>query len=244
MGVWQAWPVPSTQTDSPRATLSKRRAEVARMFDHVAHRYDLTNDVLSMGEDRRWRRRVVEAVDPRPGQMILDLAAGTGTSSQTFAERGSRVVAADLSLGMLAVGKQRQPQLDFVAGDALTLPFADDSFDAVTITFGLRNVEHTLTALAEMRRVTRPGGRLVVCEFSTPTWTPFRVVYSEYLMAALPRLARVVSSNPVAYEYLAESIQAWPNQPDLADLITEAGWLDVEWRNLTGGIVAVHRARA
>lgn len=214
------------------------------MFDHVAHRYDLTNDVLSMGEDRRWRRRVVEAVGPRPGQVILDLAAGTGTSSQTFAERGARVVAADLSLGMLAVGKQRQPHLDFVAGDALTLPFADDSFDAVTITFGLRNVEHTVTALAEMRRVTRPGGRLVVCEFSTPTWTPFRVVYSEYLMAALPRLARVVSSNPMAYEYLAESIQAWPDQPDLADLITEAGWLDVEWRNLTGGIVAVHRARA
>ena len=236
--------MPSTETLSPRASLAKRRADVAQMFDHVAHRYDLANDVLSLGEARRWRHRVVEAVDPRPGQRVLDLAAGTGTSSRTFAEQGARVVATDLSLGMLTVGKERQPDLDFVAGDALTLPFADDTFDAVTISFGLRNVEHTVTALREMRRVTRPGGRLVVCEFSTPTWTPFRVVYSEYLVAAIPRIARLVSSNPAAYVYLAESVQAWPDQARLADLVTEAGWHGVEWRNLTGGIVAVHRAYA
>jgi demethylmenaquinone methyltransferase/2-methoxy-6-polyprenyl-1,4-benzoquinol methylase len=214
------------------------------MFDRVAARYDLANDVLSLGQDRAWRKLVAEAVDSRPGQLILDLAAGTGTSSEPFALTGATVVPADLSLGMLQVGHQRKPDLSFVAADALALPFADGSFDAVTISFGLRNVEDTSAALAEMRRVTRPGGVLVVCEFSTPVWRPFRVVYHNYLVAAIPRLAALVSSNPVAYEYLAESIQAWPDQPTLAAAIAAAGWRDVEWRNVSGGVVALHRARS
>ncbi|SER16249.1 demethylmenaquinone methyltransferase [Microlunatus flavus] len=225
-----------------RATLAKRRADVATMFDHVAERYDLANDVLSLGQDRAWRRAVLEAVGARPGERVLDLAAGTGTSSEPFAAAGATVVPTDLSLGMLRVGKQRRPALSFVAADALQLPYADASFDAVTISFGLRNVEDTQAALAEMRRVTRPGGRLVVCEFSAPVWAPFRVVYTEYLMAALPRIARAVSSNPAAYVYLAESIRAWPDQVHLAERIGAAGWRDVAWRNLTGGVVALHRA--
>ena len=225
-----------------RATLAKRRADVAAMFDHVAARYDLANDVLSLGQDRAWRRAVLEAVAARPGERVLDLAAGTGTSSEPFADAGAVVVPTDLSLGMLAVGKRRRPALSFVAADALQLPYADASFDAVTISFGLRNVEDTAAALEEMRRVTRPGGRLVVCEFSSPTWAPFRVVYTEYLMAALPRIARAVSSNPVAYTYLAESIRAWPDQARLAARLQAAGWRDVEWRNLSGGVVALHRA--
>ena len=227
-----------------RATLDKRRGEVAAMFDRVAARYDLVNDVLSMGQDRAWRRRTVEAVDPRPGQRVLDLAAGTGTSSEPFAAVGATVVPTDLSLGMLEVGKQRRPALSFVAADALDLPYADAAFDAVTISFGLRNVEDSAAALRELHRVTRPGGTLVICEFSTPTWAPFRTVYLNYLVAALPRIARLISSNPVAYEYLAESIQAWPDQPGLAAVIGEAGWRDVEWRNLSGGVVALHRATA
>ncbi len=227
-----------------RATLDKRRADVAAMFDRVAARYDLANDIISLGQDRSWRLDVVEAVDPQPGQRILDLAAGTGTSSVPFAEAGALVVPTDLSDGMLRVGKQRLPRLPFIAGDALRLPFADDSFDAVTISFGLRNVEDPAAALAELLRVTRPGGRLVICEFSTPTWRPFRVVYSEYLMAALPKIAALVSSNPVAYRYLAESIQAWPDQAGLAAVIERAGWHQVEWRNLSQGIVALHRADA
>jgi demethylmenaquinone methyltransferase/2-methoxy-6-polyprenyl-1,4-benzoquinol methylase len=227
-----------------RATLDKRRGDVAAMFDRVAARYDLANDVLSLGQDRAWRKLVVEAVDPQPGQLILDLAAGTGTSSEPFALAGATVVPTDLSLGMLQVGHQRKPGLSFVAADALALPFGDGSFDAVTISFGLRNVEDTAAALAELRRVTRPGGVLVVCEFSTPVWRPFRLVYHNYLVAAIPRLAALVSSNPVAYEYLAESIQAWPDQASLAAAIATAGWRDVEWRNLSGGIVALHRARS
>jgi len=227
--------------ESGRATLDKRRADVAAMFDRVAARYDLANDVLSLGQDRGWRRRTVEAVAPQPGQRVLDLAAGTGTSSEPFDRAGATVVPTDLSLGMLQVGKQRRPGLAFVAGDALRLPYADDSFDAVTISFGLRNVEDTDAALRELRRVTRPGGTLVVCEFSTPTWRPFRALYTDYLVAALPRIASVVSSNPVAYEYLAESIQAWPDQAGLARRISEAGWSKVAWRNLTTGVVALHR---
>ncbi len=225
-----------------RATLAKRRTDVAAMFDHVAERYDLANDVLSLGQDRAWRRAVLEAVAARPGERVLDLAAGTGTSSEPFARAGATVVPTDLSLGMLRVGKQRRPALSFVAADALQLPYADASFDVVTISFGLRNVEDTTAALAEMRRVTRPGGRLVVCEFSAPTWAPLRRVYTEYLMAALPRIASVVSSNPAAYHYLAESIRAWPDQTRLAAVLGAAGWRDVAWRNLSGGIVALHRA--
>jgi demethylmenaquinone methyltransferase/2-methoxy-6-polyprenyl-1,4-benzoquinol methylase len=227
-----------------RATLDKRRSDVAAMFDRVAERYDLANDVLSLGQDRAWRKRVTEAVAPRSGQLILDLAAGTGTSSEPIAQAGAAVIATDLSFGMLLVGKQRRPTLSFVAADALQLPYADASFDAVTISFGLRNVEDTEAALIEMRRVTKPGGTLVVCEFSTPTWQPFRTLYSNYLVDALPRIATLVSSNPAAYQYLAESIQAWPDQQGLASMIEKCDWRDVEWRNLSGGIVALHRARA
>ncbi len=212
------------------------------MFDGVAERYDITNDILSMGQDRRWRREVLRALGAGAGQRVLDLAAGTGTSSQPIADAGADVVACDFSIGMLQVGKRARPHLSFVAGDATRLPFADGSFDAVTISFGLRNIVDADTGLEEMLRVTRPGGRLVVCEFSSPTWRPFRTVYVEYLMRALPPVARAVASNPDAYVYLAESIRAWPDQPGLAARIERAGWTHCEWRNLSGGVVALHRA--
>ena len=213
------------------------------MFDAVARRYDITNDLLSFGQDRRWRKAVVDAVAPQRGERVLDLAAGTGTSSEPFVSAGATVVPCDFSLGMLAVGKRSRPGLAFTAGDATRLPFADASFDAVTTSFGLRNVVDAHTALREMARVTRSGGRLVVCEFSHPTTRLFRTVYVEYLMRALPPVARLVSSNPDAYVYLAESVRAWPDQAALASRISAAGWLDVRWRNLSGGIVALHRAR-
>ena len=227
-----------------RASLAKRRADVAAMFDGVAGRYDLMNDAMTGGLVRAWRAETLRAVDPRPGQRILDLAAGTGTSSRTFADAGALVVPADLSLGMVTEGKKRQPDLGFVNADALELPFADATFDAVTISYGLRNIEDTLAALVEMHRVTAPGGTLVVAEFSTPTWGPFRTLYREYIPRVLPALARALSTNNPAYSYLAESINAWPDQATLAGLIREAGWRDVEWKNLSGGIVALHRAVA
>ena len=208
------------------------------MFDGVARRYDLTNTVLSLGRDRSWRRATRAALEIRPGQRVLDLAAGTAVSTVELGKSGAWCVAADFSVGMLAAGAARR--VPKVAGDATRLPFADGVFDAVTISFGLRNVVDTEAALREMFRVTRPGGRLVVCEFSTPTNGLFATVYKEYLMRALPSMARAVSSNPEAYVYLAESIRAWPDQAELAQRITQAGWREVRWRNLTGGIVALH----
>lgn len=225
-----------------RADLDKLPAEVAAMFDDVAKRYDITNDILSLGQDRRWRKAVVEAVDAQRGERVLDLAAGTGTSSQPFADRGAEVVPCDFSLGMLRVGKRSKPHLPFTAGDGTRLPFADATFDAVTISFGLRNIVDPQQGLRELLRVTRPGGRIVVCEFSHPTWAPWRTVYIEYLMKALPPIARAVSSSPDAYVYLAESIRAWPDQQGLADRLAGAGWEAVRWRNLSGGIVALHHA--
>ena len=212
-----------------RADLDKKRAEVSAMFDGVAARYDLLNSLLSLGRDRGWRRETA------------DLAAGTGTSSLPFLEAGAHVFPTDLSMGMLRTGKQQQPRLSFVRGDALALPYADSVFDAVTISYGLRNVEDTAAALRELLRVTRPGGRMVIAEFSTPVNRALRFAYAHGALRALPVAARV-SSNPVAYGYLAESILAWPAQKELADLIADCGWRGVEWKNLTGGIVALHRA--
>jgi demethylmenaquinone methyltransferase/2-methoxy-6-polyprenyl-1,4-benzoquinol methylase len=223
-----------------RANLDKDPREVASMFDGVARRYDVTNTVLSLGQDRYWRRATASALRIAPGEKVLDLAAGTAVSTVQLARSGAWCVAADLSVGMLAAGRARD--VPKVAGDATRLPFGDNVFDAMTISFGLRNIADRSAALQEMARVTRPGGRLVVCEFATPTNALFATVYKEYLMEALPRVARAVSSNPEAYVYLAESIRAWPDQATLAHQISRTGWSAVRWRNLTGGIVALHIA--
>lgn len=224
-----------------RADLDKQPAEVQAMFDRVANRYDLMNDLLSVGQTKSWRKATVAAIKPVPGEIVLDLAAGTGTSTAAIAATGAQAIACDLSLGMLEVGKKRHPQLTFVAGDALQLPFADSSFDAVTISFGIRNVQNVQLALTELYRVTKPGGRLVICEFSTPEIGWFRKIYQNYLISALPKVANRLSSNPVAYQYLAESILAWPDQAKFAAQIQQIGWEQVAWRSLTGGIVALHR---
>ncbi|QUH05256.1 demethylmenaquinone methyltransferase [Saccharopolyspora erythraea] len=223
-----------------RAGLDKNPREVAAMFDGVARRYDLTNTVISFGQDRRWRHVTRDALQPKAGERILDLAAGSGVSTVEFGRSGAWCVAADLSVGMLQAGRHRE--VPMVAADALRLPFADESFDAVTIMFGLRNLTDTVAGLREMARVVRPGGRLVVCEFSTPTWKPFRSLYMLYVMRILPLVAGTVASNPDAYTYLAESIRDWPDQKALAGKIAEAGWSEVAWRDLTNGAVAVHRA--
>jgi demethylmenaquinone methyltransferase/2-methoxy-6-polyprenyl-1,4-benzoquinol methylase len=227
-----------------RAQLDKKPAEVSAMFDLVADRYDLLNDALSLGMDRRWRKIVAKAVGAGPGQLVLDLAAGTGTSSRAFIRAGARCVACDFSFGMLSVGACRPaPGLGFVAGDALALPFQDGVFDVVTISFGLRNVADASEALAELLRVTRPGGRLVVCEFSHLPLPRLNALYEQYLTRVLPAVAKRLSGNAAAYDYLAESIQAWPAQPALAGKIAAAGWSGVSWRNLSLGVVALHEAR-
>jgi demethylmenaquinone methyltransferase/2-methoxy-6-polyprenyl-1,4-benzoquinol methylase len=229
-----------------RAQLDRRPGEVAAMFDAIADRYDLMNDALSLGQDRYWRSMVARAVGARPGETVLDLAAGTGTSSVTFTRSGARCIACDFSLGMLRAGarRQRDPGVAFVAGDALDLPFADGAFDAVTISFGLRNVTDPDAGLAELLRVTRPGGRLVVCEFSHLRPGALDALYGRYLTWFLPAVARRLSPSADAYDYLAESIRDWPAQRELAARITAAGWSQVRWLSLSLGVVALHLARA
>ncbi len=223
-----------------RANLSKDPDEVAAMFDGVAKRYDLVNDLLSLGRTKAWRKAATKIIAPAPGMQILDLAAGPGSSSEPLHKAGATVFATDFSEGMLAVGRKSRPYLNFSKADALNLPFEANRFDVVTISYGLRNTVEYPKALAEALRVTKPGGRMVVVEFSHPTWRPFRTIYTEYLMKALPAIARKTSSNPDAYVYLAESIRAWPDQKSLAAAMEKVGWSQVSWKNLTGGVVAVH----
>ena len=223
-----------------RANLGKDPQEVASMFDAVARRYDLVNDLLSLGRTKAWRRKVVKIIKPGNGMRILDIAAGPGSSSEPLYKAGAEVISLDFSEGMLEQGRKARPYLTFVKGDALKLPFKDNEFDVTTISFGLRNTKDYEAALREALRVTKIGGRMVIVEFSTPTIPLFRKLYMNYLMKSLPKIARKTSSNPVAYEYLAESIRAWPNQGELARKMSANGWKDPEWTNLTGGVVAVH----
>ena len=225
-----------------RADLGKDPEEVSSMFDGVAKRYDIVNDLLSLGQTKRWRKKVQTIINPTKGMAILDIAAGPGSSSEPLFKAGADVTSLDFSEGMLEQGRKARPYLKFVKGDALNLPFADGAFDLTTISFGLRNTHDYKKALQEALRVTKSGGRMVIVEFSTPTFAPFRILYMNYLMKALPKLARRTSSNPAAYVYLAESIRAWPTQEQLASDMSAAGWTNPSWVNLTGGVVAVHTA--
>ncbi len=228
-----------------RADLDKKPAEVAAMFDALAGRYDLMNDVLSMGQVRSWRKSVQRVLRVGPGDRVLDLAAGTGTSSVSFAASGADVVALVFPSACSrragpprqerpAAGQDRGPGA-FAAGDALRLPFRDGT----STRSRSRSVSGTCTGPATrwpMRRVTRPGGQLVVCEFSTITIEPLDMLYRRYLTGVLPAIARRAARNPEAYEYLSESIKDWPSQRELADVIRAAGWSAVKWRDLWLGV--------
>ena len=226
-----------------RAHLNKDPDEVAAMFDGVAKRYDLVNDLLSLGRTKAWRKAATKIIAPAPEMVILDLAAGPGSSSEPLFKAGATVFATDFSEGMLAQGRKVRPYLNFSKADALNLPFEAGMFDVVTISYGLRNTADFDKALVEARRVTKSGGRMVVVEFSQPTWPPFRTIYTKYLMRLLPAIAKKTATNPDAYVYLAESIRAWPDQAALAAHMEKAGWIDVTWKNLTFGVVAVHSGK-
>lgn len=225
----------------PRANLDKDPDEVAGMFDGVAKRYDLTNAVLSAGAAPLWRVATVKAIDPKPGERVLDVACGTGTSTAAIAKRGAKAIGLDFSKGMIEEARRRHPSLEFIDGDAQALPFGDDEFDAVTVSFGLRNFEDPHLALTELHRVLKPGGRIVVTEFSTPPVPIVKATYTGYLRRVLPAIAKRTSSNPEAYTYLGESIEAWPDQVALAGWLRAAGFTRVAYRNLTAGVVAMHR---
>ena len=236
-------PIPAASTSLPAAGRDgKDAALVQAMFDRVAPRYDLANAALSLGQDAHWRRVTAIAARPEDAE-VLDVAAGPGNVATELVARGAtNVTALDLSYNMLAEGARRgHSGISWVNGDAQHLPFPDASFDAVTISFGLRNVPDPELALREFGRVTRPGGRVVICEFANPVWAPFRAVYRRYLVGLLPQAARVVSSSAEAYRYLADSILAWPDRRAVADWIEAAGYREVMVKDLAGGIVAVHR---
>jgi demethylmenaquinone methyltransferase/2-methoxy-6-polyprenyl-1,4-benzoquinol methylase len=223
-----------------RANLNKDPDDVSKMFDDVAHRYDFLNDLLSLGRTKAWRRVVTSIIGPKPGMKILDIAAGTGSSSRPLVDKGAEVTALDFSHGMIKQGRKQNKNINFVQGDALKLPFEDNSFDVTTISFGLRNTSNTDKALKEALRVTKDGGRIVVAEFSHPVNPIFKKIYLNYLMKALPFIVKKISKNPDAYIYLAESIRAWPDQAELASIMRDSGFKSVAWQDLTFGIVAVH----
>jgi demethylmenaquinone methyltransferase/2-methoxy-6-polyprenyl-1,4-benzoquinol methylase len=226
-----------------KADLAKKPEEVAAMFDSVASKYDRANDLLSFWQTKSWRKKVRKAVNPLAGQSILDLAAGTGSSSAAFVQPGVRVVASDFSEGMLAEGRKRHPELEFIFADATALPFKAAEFDTTTISFGLRNVVDVNKALEEMFRVTKPGGRIVICEFSRVQNRALRPLYEFYLKNLLPIFSRMAGQTPEAYDYLAESILAWPPQKKLAKKIAAAGFEKVNFQNLAFGAVAIHVGR-
>ena len=223
-----------------RANLNKDPDDVSKMFDDVANRYDFLNDLLSLGRTKAWRRAVTSIIAPKPGMKILDIAAGTGSSSRPLVDKGAEVTALDFSQGMIEQGRKQNKNINFVQGDALKLPFEDNSFEVTTISFGLRNTSNTEIALKEALRVTKDGGRIVVAEFSHPVNPIFKKIYLNYLMKALPVIVKKISKNPDAYIYLAESIRAWPDQAELASIMRDSGFKSVAWQDLTFGIVAVH----
>lgn len=260
-----------TGLPNPRSGPEKDAALVQSMFDRVAPRYDVANTIFSLGHDRHWRRVAVAAIDPRPGEVLLDVAAGTGALAHELAASGreksgwpvTRVIALDFSWSMLHTGAVRQlgrargggggggggrgrghgrsdTDVEWCNGDGTRLPFPDDSMDAVTIGFGLRNLPDPLAGLHEFARVLRPGGRLGVLEFSQPMSFLVRAAYHRGVLAAMPLAARVLTSDPGAYAYLADSIKSWHDQESLARQLIDAGFASVRWKNLTGGIVALH----
>jgi demethylmenaquinone methyltransferase / 2-methoxy-6-polyprenyl-1,4-benzoquinol methylase len=221
---------------------------VRRMFDRVAPRYDLANTVFSLGQDRAWRRAAARAAGLDGARSAVDVACGTGALTRELAASapGATVLGVDFSWEMvrLAAGAEPGPAVAYLVGDALRLPLQDASVDVVTIAFGLRNLPEPGRGLLEFRRVLRPGGRLVICEFSQPVVPVLRGVYRRYLTRLMPVAARRLTSDPEAYQYLARSIGAWPDQAGLAAWLQQAGFTRVAWRDLSGGIVALHRATA
>lgn len=209
------------------------------MFDRVAPKYDRTNTIAFAGQDKRWRRTTREALSLQPGERCLDLGAGTGVSTEELAKSGADVIGVDISLGMMQERGDRKAPL--VAADAAELPFGDNTFNAVTGMFFIRNVADSDAVLAEIHRVLQPGGRLVLLEVSTPVWAPVRVGFRTFVKHVLPRVSKVVSSDPEAYRYLSETTLEWPDQEAFAQKIIKAGYRKVAWRNLAGGSVALHR---
>ncbi len=223
-------------------TPEEREQRIRQVFDAVAPRYDLMNDVMSFGIHRLWKRGMAKAARLLAGQVIVDLAGGTGDVARLMTGEGRRVVVCDPSKEMMAVGQTRSQGtgIEFVEGKAEAMPFADNSVDTLTIAFGLRNATNPEAGLAEIFRVLKPGGRFLCLEFSRP-WALIRPFYDAYSFMVIPRLGAWVARQPMAYGYLVESIRRFPHQREMASLMTSAGFEQVEWRNLSAGIACLHQ---
>ncbi|MCC6303357.1 MAG: bifunctional demethylmenaquinone methyltransferase/2-methoxy-6-polyprenyl-1,4-benzoquinol methylase UbiE [Gammaproteobacteria bacterium] len=233
-----------------RIPAAEKSARVRGVFDSVAGRYDLMNDLMSLGVHRLWKRFATEFAGVRAGQRVLDLAAGTGDLTRRLAARAGAdgmVVSSDINAAMLGIGRDRlldrglAGNIEYVQADAERLPFADNSFDLATIGFGLRNVTDKAAALASIHRVLRPGGRLLVLEFSRPTLAPVARLYDGYSFKVLPLIGRLVARDEASYRYLAESIRMHPPQGELKTMMEDAGFARCDYLNLSAGIVALHR---
>ena len=233
-----------------RVKTAEKAGRVREVFDSVAAQYDLMNDLMSGGLHRLWKRFTIELSAVRSGQSVLDIAGGTGDLAAKFSKlvgADGKVILADINAAMLSVGRDRLidkgalSNIDVVQADAQFLPFEDNSIDCITIAFGLRNVTDKAKALRSMHRVLKPGGRVLVLEFSKPTSPLLSKVYDAYSFSALPAMGKLITDDADSYRYLAESIRKHPDQESLLEMVEDAGFVDCRYHNMTGGIVAVHR---
>ena len=233
-----------------RVKTAEKAERVREVFDSVAAQYDLMNDLMSGGLHRLWKRFTIELSAVRSGQTVLDIAGGTGDLAAKFSKlvgADGKVILADINAAMLSVGRDRLidkgalSNIDVVQADAQFLPFEDNSIDCITIAFGLRNVTDKAKALRSMHRVLKPGGRVLVLEFSKPTSPLLSKVYDAYSFSALPAMGKLITDDADSYRYLAESIRKHPDQESLLEMVEDAGFIDCRYHNMTGGIVAVHR---
>ena len=233
-----------------RVKTAEKAGRVREVFDSVAAQYDLMNDLMSGGLHRLWKRFTIELSAVRSGQTVLDIAGGTGDLAAKFSKlvgADGKVILADINAAMLSVGRDRLidrgalSNIDVVQADAQFLPFEDNSIDCITIAFGLRNVTDKAKALRSMHRVLKPGGRVLVLEFSKPTSPLLSKVYDAYSFSALPAMGKLITDDADSYRYLAESIRKHPDQESLLEMVEDAGFVDCRYHNMTGGIVAVHR---